>query len=42
MPAGEFIKIAKDKDSNDKKKVVFKLYDNIYEGKEENKTKKSQ
>ena len=41
MPAGEFIQIAKAKDSYDKKKVVFKSYDNIYKGKEENTTKKS-
>jgi len=41
MPAGEFIQIAKAKDSNDKKKVVFKSYENIYKGKEENKPKKS-
>jgi len=41
MPAGEFIQIAKAKDSNDKKKVVFKSYNNIYKGKEESKTKKS-
>jgi len=41
MPAGEFIQIAKAKDSNDTTKVVFKSYNNIYKGKAESKTKKS-